>query len=100
MSEFEEEYEYDAYYEEPATAEDQLTEVFLSDPVGTISLVANAAAEQRAQEFAAQAGGQIKAIESQYAGNVAAQSSTMAIERMEKLYGSEFSEARPKIGRF
>ena len=50
MSEFEDEYEYEAFYEEPATAEDQLTEAFYADPAGTIGAIAGAAAEIRAQQ--------------------------------------------------
>ena len=102
MSEFEDEYPYEyeeleAYYEQPASPADQLTQAFYENPAETISAIAGAAAELRAQQIAQQTSSQIQAAESQYAGQVAAQSGTLALNRLTELYGQDFQEAKPMI---
>ena len=100
MTEFEDEYEYETYYEEPAAAEEQLTEYFYADPVAAINAVAGAAAEIRAQQIVQQTGSHIQAIEGQYASSVASQSGAIALNRLTELYGAEFEQAKPAIAEY
>ena len=100
MSSWDEEELYDpAYeaYEEPATAEDQLTEAFYADPAGTIGAIAGAAAELRAQQLAQQTSSQLHAINHQYSSAVSEQSASMAIRRMTETYGQEFEQSKNAV---